>query len=242
MYVCLRPYIPLREEASDRAQMLTQLLFGERYRILESNEHWHLIETLFDSYRGYIYCRHPDQYLSSEEVMWISLTAKTSIKERSSGAKMLLGPGCFLSESLSTRYQVKSEDWKLITTPTDYRLYQLAMSFHGSPYLWGGRSIHGIDCSGLTQACLKIKGIKVPRDSGPQEKEGIKVEFGGHQPDDLAFFQKNGKIYHTGILMPDNKIIHASEWVKIDQFTAEGIVSDRGELTHPLHSIKRISS
>ena len=126
---------------------------------------------------------------------------------------------------------------------TETAIEELATKYLNAPYLWGGRSIWGIDCSGFTQLVFKMLGIKIRRDAYQQADQGITLGFIEEaEPGDLAFFDnEDGKIIHVGILLGQGKIIHASGKVRIDRIDHQGIFNEEtGKYSHKLRIIKRI--
>jgi cell wall-associated NlpC family hydrolase len=119
----------------------------------------------------------------------------------------------------------------------------LSYFFLNTPYLWGGRSVFGIDCSGFSQLVFKMAGKRLLRDACQQAGQGTPVKSDQAQAGDLAFFtNESGRVVHVGILLEKGLIIHAAGKVRIDQLTAEGIINvDTGLKTHSLSGIRRYS-
>ena len=127
---------------------------------------------------------------------------------------------------------------------TKEKLVGNALIYLNTPYLWGGRSPFGIDCSGFTQVVYRLQGISLPRDAYQQAEIGTTLSFiEESEPGDLAFFDNNeGKIIHVGIILENNHIIHASGKVRIDRIDQQGIFNkEKGQHTHKLRLIKSIS-
>ena len=115
--------------------------------------------------------------------------------------------------------------------------------FLNAPYLWGGKTPFGVDCSGFTQMVYKLNGYKLMRDASQQSKQGEALSFiEESEPGDLAFFDnEEGNIIHVGIIMDDNYIIHASGKVRIDRLDHLGIYNaEINKHTHKLRVIKKI--
>ncbi len=241
-YICTQSWVPLRAEASSASEMVSSLLFGESCSKLQQKEEWIYVSCTHDNYEGWI----PESYLTplaGDFKGWNrKVTVHGAVMQNSSG-RIDLSPGAIIPDSMSC--DLKGSIFRY----SDARVFEpevldaagIAMLFLHTPYLWGGRSVWGLDCSGLVQVVFSILGKKLPRDASRQVGEGVDVNFDNVKTGDLAFFEKDGKITHVGIIISNGKIIHASGKVRIDDFTAEGIrIGETGELTHKLSCIKRV--
>lgn len=246
--------VPVRADQSDAAEMISQLLFGEHYRVLEISEDkkWIKIENAFDSYQGWIDVKqhHPisqeyfEQIDNSEYKICTELTSKILFNHQVSfitfGAilPLLNNPIFKEEENVVFNGNAKSVHQKVgvSTLITTAKMYQ------NTPYLWGGRSPFGIDCSGFTQVVFRMAGYKLHRDSSQQIMQGEEVDFSEASPGDLAFFtNKEGKMNHVGLLIGEDEIIHASGKVRIDQINKKGILNrEQNRYTHHLFKIKRV--
>lgn len=120
-----------------------------------------------------------------------------------------------------------------------------ALLYLNTPYLWGGKTPFGIDCSGFTQMVYKLNGFNILRDASQQASQGEVLSFiEESSPGDLAFFDNNeGEITHVGIIMEDHRIIHAHGKVRIDLLDQSGIYNlDTKTHSHKLRVIKKIVS
>ena len=254
--ICNLSIVPLRAEASDRSEMVSQLLFGEGFEILEETEKWVRVKTSFDNYEGWIDHKqfkvvdsvafedsknfralncatvHQVKKLTTGEI--INLTAGASIPVNSTGSEFSIG---------DDRYELDLSTHPFANAEFSSSIESYSKFFLQSPYLWGGRSLFGIDCSGFTQIVFKMLGLKLNRDAWQQAEQGTTVDFLQEvNPGDLAFFDNaEGRITHVGIMLDDHTIIHASGRVKIDPLDDEGIYSlDLKKHTHKLRIIKRL--
>jgi hypothetical protein len=248
--ICRLALLPLRESSSHRSQMVSQLLFGEHYEVLDQQQDWFLIRNAFDGYTGFIarnqYTGIPEEYFKQIEVSdyKISLDLVSPILYKKERMPIVLGS--ILPFTGSELFKMEESmaftgDSKPISQQIKMPLMkEMAMKYYNSPYLWGGRSPFGIDCSGFTQMVFRMCGYKLKRDSSQQATQGQEVEFGSHKPGDLAFFEEHGKINHVGLILEDNRIIHASGRVRIDRIDQRGILDEQNERTHHLSMVRKI--
>lgn len=237
--------VPCREEPADSSQMVSQLLLGEHFYILEKGHKWTKIKIALDGYECFI---DNKQYVVINKVSFFQF--EKSLFQRLTndvtpasinGAKAYLLKGSFIHENVLTKLKVDLQSQipvgKLL--PSQY-----AREYLNAPYLWGGRSPFGIDCSGLTQLCFLLAGKVIPRDAWQQAEEGTLLDFIEESIEgDLAFFDNDeGKIVHVGIVLTNGYIIHASGKVRIDKLDHQGIYNEeKKKYSHKLRIIKRIS-
>ncbi|MDD4489023.1 MAG: C40 family peptidase [Paludibacter sp.] len=252
------PLVPLRTNDNERSEMVTQLLFGEYVKILENNEKWLYIENVTDNYKGWADAKMitlvtDSAFQTSYQVKVNRLVHAYNIifNTRLNQRKHIPG-GSLIYNLNNDEFLVGSEFWSLIEPDavtsgkfTAHQIIETAMQYLNTPYLWGGKSVLGIDCSGLVQVVYSIGGYNLPRNAFMQVEQGELVDFLSESlPGDLAFFgSEDGNITHVGILIDNATIIHSSGWVKIENIDSQGIISSvTGEYTHHLRVIKRIIS
>jgi cell wall-associated NlpC family hydrolase len=255
--ICNLSMVPCRAEPSNKSEMVTQLLFGENYFVLEEKDEWIKIKNANDNYESWI---NQKQFNSIKETTFNAIQNKAKTittdlfsivrnKITNQNFPVPMGSclpfyqdGKFIIEEQS-EYNIDASCVKTNFKSDVDNLIQTSFMYLNSPYLWGGKSCWGIDCSGFTQICFATQGIYLPRDAFQQAELGTPLSFVEEaKPGDLAFFDnEEGKIIHVGIILNDAHIIHASGKVRIDRFDHFGIFhSERKKYSHQLRVIKRI--
>tara|TARA_B100001250_G_scaffold332742_1_gene298252 strand:- start:351 stop:1085 length:735 start_codon:yes stop_codon:yes gene_type:complete len=240
--ICLLTVIPMRKEKSDISEMINQVLFGEHFKILKKDEKWSFIELLHDSYKGWV-CNKQYSLISKRNISSLICSKKyCNIKINNTNQSIVLGSLIPKEEKIKHELKIKSNLKFSEMNEFDTWFNKICKKYLNTPYLWGGRTPFGIDCSGYTQMVFRFLNIHLPRDAYQQEKEGNNIDFLKRKMGDLAFFELNNKITHVGIILKNNKIIHSSGKVKINYIDNSGIYEDPKlkEYTHKLKSIKRL--
>jgi cell wall-associated NlpC family hydrolase len=243
--------IPLRAEASERSEMVSQILFGETYAIAEWQEKWVKVITAYDTYEGWISrvqvnLLNYEDYLTLNESPALLTTQTVTIANKLSDNTLLyLAAGSSLPFYENGSSWINNEVYGINDSgEREANLIDTAKTYLNTPYLWGGRTHFGIDCSGFSQTVFKQHGIQIKRDASQQAEQGQVVDFlPGAQAGDLAFFDnEEGRIVHVGIMLDSEHIIHAAGRVKIDRIDGQGIYSEEFKKhTHKLRIIKRYS-
>ena len=247
--ICNLSVIPMRRDASETSEMVSQVLFGETFELAEWGEKWVKIITTADKYTGWISRLQVtmlghlayDQLINNPPPL--TYGAVTQAWKLSDNTTLYLPIGSSLVFLEGNRCKIGNEKYEIIGPKGDIENFaNTAKSFLDAPYLWGGRTHFGIDCSGFTQAVFKLHGIPLQRDASLQATQGKPVDgLPKARSGDLAFFENaEGRITHVGILLSPTQIIHASGRVKIDSIDTGGIYSNElKRTTHKLCLIKR---
>ena len=249
--ICNLSIIPLRIEPSDRSEIVSQVLFGEHFEILEETKNWAKIKLQYDNYEGWVDTK---QYQTISESSFNKLSEEEIVLngdliEYITGANNLLMPislGASLSFLENSDININNFDFegmRVFGIKPKVNLISTAFMYLNAPYLWGGKTPFGIDCSGFTQMVYKLNGYHLLRDASQQASQGEALSFiEESEAGDLAFFDnEEGKIIHVGIIMDNNYIIHASGKVRIDRLDHLGIYNaETNKHTHKLRVIKKI--
>ncbi|KAA5823663.1 NlpC/P60 family protein [Algibacter amylolyticus] len=244
--ICNLSIVPLRNEPADASELISQVIYGDFFKILEQRKQWTKIRLAFDKYEGWVDNKQyaeitEEQYKDLHNQNPILSTDLVEFIEDKNNQLFPITIGSSLNglSLVNHNYEGNSINRKLEKS----NIIQTAFTYLNAPYLWGGKTPFGIDCSGFTQMVYKLNGYKLLRDASQQATQGEALSFiEESEPGDLAFFDNNeGIITHVGIIMEDNYIIHAHGKVRIDRLDHSGIYNvDKKMHTHKLRVIKKI--
>ena len=251
--ICRVAIAPLRAEGSDRAEIASQLLFGDEVEVLQKVGGWWLVKNRYEGYEGWVDFRQlgglgPD-HLPDTATAYLVPTGLQNVITAEDGSSYYLLSGSTLPNYAEGKCRIGNqvflvgfEPLVVDFTQPRYDVEEISRFFLNAPYLWGGRTLFGIDCSGFVQIVHKLMGIKLLRDASQQALEGHVVDFlAAAELGDVAFFDNaEGKITHVGILLSNKEIIHSSAKVRIDPIDDQGIFNkELNKYTHNLRIIKR---
>jgi hypothetical protein len=252
--VCRVAIAPLRSEPSDRSEVVSQLLFGDRVLVLERTERWYWIRNAYDNYEGWVDFRQLSpiseaEFMETADIDYLVPPAvQNPVKAADGSVYYLAASGslpkykdgsCYLGQH---RFEVNFDPIQVNYSRPVNNIEKDALFYLNAPYQWGCRTMFGIDCSGFVQAVFKMSGIKLNRDASQQALQGKTVDFlPSAQTGDVAFFDnEEGRITHVGILLSSKEIIHSSAKVRIDPIDDQGIFNkELNKYSHKLRIIKR---
>ena len=232
--------VPVRKKNNAKSEMISQLFFGETLEVVSKKNNWCLVISNLDNYEGWVRTSH---FLSISKVDYIKINSK---KKKFSSTDTSLYNNEFKDYTVpagSIISNCKYLSFNCVSNNKNFHsLEEVALSFLNSPYLWGGKTKFGTDCSGFVQSVFKIYGKILPRDSYQQALVGVEVKLENSKTGDLAFFGKKiDAITHVGIVISHKRIIHSSGKVRIDNITDEGILNvDSKKISHKLQLVRRI--
>lgn len=249
--ICTVPAAPVRKEPSHRSEMTNQLLFGETLQVLEEKDEWFRVKAMYDDYEGWLtwhLITPVDKLIAEKDHRYVTdvLTNPINFSDQLISVPM----GSFLAGFdedtrflWDQRYEYYGSYQDTASGFDPDLLIRTIDTWLNAPYLWGGKTFMGVDCSGFVQTVYKLLGIKLKRDAYQQAEQGSVVEnLSEAEEGDLAFFHNDsGRIIHVGILLEGAQIVHASGKVRIDPIDEMGIENrEVGKRTHHLHSIRRV--
>lgn len=252
--LCHLSVVPMRAEASDKSEMVNQLLFGETFKILNKEGNWLKIVLDWDQYEGWIDIKQyipinqkQHQKLKEGNLSYCFELCSTAIGNDHYlplclGAQLPFFDGLHF-KLLKEKYLFNGKNIQPSNTQINDKIIEkCSMKYLNAPYLWGGKSPFGIDCSGFTQMVFKMLGKQIKRDAYQQITSGENVDFVlAAKTGDLAFFgNADNKITHVGIVLENSRIIHAHGKVRIDMLDGYGIYdAEKKKYSHQLKLIKR---
>ena len=248
--ICVVAAAPVRKEPNHRSEMVNQLLFGETMLVLEEKDEWFKIRSTYDDYEGWLtyhLIAPVDKQFAEADQYFIAslLTNPVTLPDQLINAPM----GAILTgfdEETRLLWDAKYKyhgTYRGMKKPFNSELLKKTIyQWINAPYLWGGKTFMGVDCSGFVQTVYKLLGIKLKRDAWQQAEQGHAVSLETSKEGDLAFFHnESGRVIHVGIVLENKQIAHASGKVRIDRLDEKGILNvETGKKTHHLHSIARV--
>ncbi|MBC8321448.1 MAG: C40 family peptidase [Bacteroidetes bacterium] len=254
--ICEQSLVAVRNLPSDQSEMINQLIFGDLLIINDVKDQWYLINTLHDMYEGWVDIKqitpiekHQFEKLKNNKPVFLSDIYAKATSQKGKSINLVLGSRLpnYKNNTITIsdgEYLIEGNIQPKILMPTGQNIANIAMKYLGTPYLWGGRSPFGIDCSGFTQLVFSMIGIPLGRDTQLQVELGETINFINEaNTGDLAFFDnKDERVTHVGIILNNKQIIHASGEVRIDNIDHHGIyIEEHKKYTHKLRVIKRIT-
>ncbi|NQX82160.1 MAG: C40 family peptidase [Flavobacteriaceae bacterium] len=253
--ICELGVISMRIEPSDKSELVSQVLFGEYFKVSKKKKNWVKIKLSADKYEGWIdskqYSEIDKEYydnLKNSEARYSSNLIDFIRDPEDNIIILPFGSHLPLIDTDTNIFKINDNQYKyeeptILSEKSKKNIVKTAMLYLKAPYLWGGKTPLGIDCSGFVQMVYKLNGYDLPRDASMQAMKGKVLGFIQEaKPGDLVFFDNDeGEVIHVGIMLEDGLVIHAHGQVRIDQIDNYGIYnSDTKKHTHKIRVLKRL--
>tara|TARA_R110002012_G_scaffold322018_1_gene553718 strand:- start:19100 stop:19852 length:753 start_codon:yes stop_codon:yes gene_type:complete len=245
--LCPLSIVPVRALPEESSELISQLLYGDHFKIIETRKFYSKIRVANDACEGWI---SNLQWQSISEETYRSIANETSHSISSDLVSfvstkfnelipVLLGSTVSCADLIQHQFEGHCLTEKIAKS----KLISIASLYLNSPFLSGGKTPFGIDGAGFTQMVYKASGHHLLRTATKQATQGEPLSFIEEcEPGDLAFFDNaDGIIDHVGMVMENNYVIHAHGKVKIDRIDHTGIFNTETKLyTHKLRVLKKI--
>lgn len=252
--ICNLGIVPMRLEKEDASEMINQVLFGEVFKVIDQQKKWSKIRLAHDGYEGWIDNKQyteiteEDYKANAKSTPTVNADLLEVLSNTEDSSLIPIPLGSTLTNYNEGKCQVNGQTFQFqglyATGKKDKtNIVNTAYMYLNAPYLWGGRTPFGIDCSGFTQMVYRLNGVALKRDAYQQAEQGETLSFIEEAtPGDLAFFDNaEGKIIHVGIILENNRIIHAHGKVRIDMLDQQGVFNVDTRLhSHKLRLIKHL--
>ena len=241
---CHLSIIPLRKEKDHKSELVSQFLYGDSFKIIKKKDNWLYVSGLLDHYEGWIEQKQQQEISEKNAVALnknpiLAFDLVHYVVSQNGLKPLVIGSNVGVSDFFGDEFDGQVVSKKKNKT----MLCDFAHLYRNAPYLWGGKTPFGIDCSGLVQMVYRLYGSNLPRDAYQQAEIGASLSFiEESEPGDLAFFDnQQGDIIHVGILLKNHHIIHAHGTVRVDRIDQTGIFNIHNNMhSHKLRLIKRI--